>query len=172
MLSSSIYREHSTALFPEVILTFHSRVLRVCPASSKDCIFWRWVNVIIATKQHANTCRSQHDKASEQTDLARARISLSIYGSLCSPDGTKKSISARPKKNTSTHKQLVRVKHSTLFPISIRYECSRALSRRPLSRTCMSAASGLFSWSMELLAFASRQFAPKIMYFSGRFIHM
>ena len=32
------------------------------------------------------------------------------------------------------------------------------------------AASGLLSWSMELLAFASRQFAPKIVNLSVRFI--
>ena len=39
-----------------------------------------------------------------------------------------------------------------------------------LSISYMHAASGLFSWSMELLAFASRQFAPKIVDLSVRFI--
>ena len=35
----------------------------------------------------------------------------------------------------------------------------------------MHAASGLFSRTMELLAFASRQFAPETMDFSVRFTH-
>ena len=34
------------------------------------------------------------------------------------------------------------------------------------------AASGLLSWSIELLAFASRQFAPRIVDLSVRFIHL
>ena len=38
-----------------------------------------------------------------------------------------------------------------------------------LSISSMHAASGLFLWTMELLAFASRQFAPKTM--DVRFIH-
>ena len=36
----------------------------------------------------------------------------------------------------------------------------------------MNAASGLFPWSKELLAFVSRQFAPKIMDLSVRFIRI
>ena len=36
----------------------------------------------------------------------------------------------------------------------------------------MHAASGLFSWSMEILAFASRQFAPKIVDLSVRSIRI
>ena len=35
----------------------------------------------------------------------------------------------------------------------------------------MHAASGLLSWTMEILAFASRQFEPKTMDLSVRFIH-
>ena len=47
---------------------------------------------------------------------------------------------------------------------------STALSLRPfyVLRACTRPA--LFSWSMELLAFASRQFAPKIVDLSARFI--
>ena len=36
------------------------------------------------------------------------------------------------------------------------------LSVRPISMYFVHAASGWLTWSMELLAFASRQFAPKI----------
>ena len=45
-----------------------------------------------------------------------------------------------------------------------------ALSLRALSISSMHAASGLFSWTMELLAFASRQFSPETMDLSVRFI--
>ena len=38
--------------------------------------------------------------------------------------------------------------------------------------SCMPAATKLFSWSIELLAFASRQFAPKIVDMSVRFIRI
>ena len=34
------------------------------------------------------------------------------------------------------------------------------------------AASGMLSWSMEVLAFASHQCAPKIVHFSARFIRI
>ena len=40
-----------------------------------------------------------------------------------------------------------------------------------LSISSMLEASGLFSWTIALLAFASRQFAPKSMDLSARFIH-
>ena len=40
-----------------------------------------------------------------------------------------------------------------------------------LSISSMHAASGLFLWTTELLAFACQQFAPKIMDLSVRFIH-
>ena len=40
-----------------------------------------------------------------------------------------------------------------------------------LSISSMHAASGLFSWTMELVAFASREFAPKTMDVSFRFVH-
>ena len=36
----------------------------------------------------------------------------------------------------------------------------------------MHAASGLLSWSTELLGFASREFAPKIVHLSVRFIRV
>ena len=55
----------------------------------------------------------------------------------------------------------------------ITHHCSSSL--RPFSSLCISykhTASGLLSWSMELLAFASRQFAPKIVDLSVRHIRI
>ena len=48
--------------------------------------------------------------------------------------------------------------------------CSFSLSF--LCVSCMHAASGLFSSSLELLAFSSRQFAPKIVKLSVRFVRV
>ena len=48
------------------------------------------------------------------------------------------------------------------FPISVRLRYSTTIFFSPSFRTYMHAASGFFSWSIEVLAFASRQFAPKI----------
>ena len=86
----------------------------------------------------------------------RAFIKLAVFSKR-----RKKSTSARPTKNTQrVTKQLCRcdVACALLF-LSV------------LSISSMHSASGLLSWTMELLAFASRQFAPKTMDLSVRFSH-
>ena len=55
------------------------------------------------------------------------------------------------------------------LPISVKSNAT-CLSPSLLSCCAQHAASGLFSWSMEHFAFASRQFASKIMDLSVRFI--
>ena len=57
-----------------------------------------------------------------------------------------------------------------VFSISIRSNAV-LLSLRPFY-FAQPAASGEYSWSMELLAFATRQFAPKTMDLSVRFTHI
>ena len=49
-----------------------------------------------------------------------------------------------------------------LFPISTRYSTLLSFSFVRIRMMHACGASGLFSWTMELLAFASRQFAPSI----------
>ena len=70
---------------------------------------------------------------------------------------TKKSNSARPKKKTK-HKQLVTDARRICPPLVPTSISSCSLSH--IFEWCMHAASGMFSWSMELLAFATSQFAP------------
>ena len=72
----------------------------------------------------------------------------------------KKSKSARPTK-----------KHNHLFTKQLSWCDVPGVCLSVLSISSMHRASGLFSWTMELLTFASRQFAPKTMDLSVRFIY-
>ena len=142
MLSSSIYRKHSTA-----------RRAWISPAHSSI----------------ASTRRSQRNNASKRTELARASASSSIYTDRCALQ-TNREIEPFPAYDNiqplsclaggvmSEGFAFVSSQDTTLVFLSV------------LSISYMHAASGLFSWSMELLAFASRQFAPKIVDLSVRFI--
>ena len=78
-------------------------------------------------------------------------------------------ISARPAK-TYNYSHNVGV-DLPLVSISIRL-CLTAFSPSFSCISYMHAASGLVSWSMERLAFATRQFAPKIVKLLVRFIRM
>ena len=131
----------------------------------------------------ASTCRSESDNASTQTELARASMFSSIRTAR-SVFKTNEEIEICPAYQSIQHltNQLsrgdarrtclyfqshssVRYRGQTLLFLSVLFLCISLISY-------MHAASGLFSWSMELLAFASRQFAPKMVDLSVRFIRI
>ena len=112
----------------------------------------------------ASICRSERDNANKQTEFGESQhIMEHFYSSLCMfSKRTNKSKSAWSTKNIHNHS----------LPISTRYVLHCSFSPPVRYFPYVHAASGLLSWSMELLAFARRQFAPKIVDVSVRFIRI
>ena len=108
------------------------------------------------TSSKPSTRRSKRNNASKQTELARASMSSSIYTAPCVLK-TNEEIEVCPAYKIQTyanvHKQLLKLvcdvaSRKLLF-----------LSVLSISSVHAAACTGLFSWTMELLAFARRQFS-------------
>ena len=96
------------------------------------------------------------------------RLQLDVFSNTA-----KNSKSVRGQKRNYDHKQLLMMRVGLLpsFPISIIRRYCTLLSLSCILVRCM-LSSGLFSWSTVFLAFASRQFAPKIVDFSVRSVRI
>ena len=121
----------------------------------------------------ASACPSERDNASKQTELARASMSSSIHTVRCVLK-TNAKIEICPAYKVCNPSQsslagVVRQGYASSFNFSKIRHCSLSPSISMYFVKTTHAASGLFSCSMELLAFASRQFAPKIVDVAVRF---
>ena len=108
---------------------------------NQPCTKQRSTDVPVRVRQ-----RKQPDRGGE---------SSSICGSLFSNPAEKSNLPGGAKEMYD-HKQLVMIREALAFRCYILIYLSYIFVR------CMHAASGLFSWSMELLAFACRQFARTV----------
>ena len=110
--------------------------------------------------KHRSTCVPFRVRQRKQADRVGASMSSSIYLQFAAfSKQKKKSKSAPPKNNTTTSRGWYE-KDLPIFPISTRYNTLLSLSY--IFLWCKRASSGLLFWSMQLLAFASRQFAPNL----------
>ena len=122
-------------------------------------------------KRHIRADQSATTQAS--TELVRAstcRRALVQYAE--SSKRTKKSKYARPTIicNYSHSAGVMREGFASSFDLKNIQHCSFSVLFQCISS--MHAASGFLSWSMELLAFANRHFAPTIVDLSVRFIRI
>ena len=130
-------------------------------------------------RKHSTAQSAPLHKAAKQADrVARASMSSSIYIIQLAEfaQRTKGSKSARLTK-ISNHSRsslyIAGVMRGGCAFVSNLNKIQQLLFLSVPPTVCISymhAAPGLFSWSMELLAFATRQFAPKIVDLSVRFI--
>ena len=118
------------------------------------------------TSSKASTRRSERDNASKQTELARATMSSSIYTARCVLK-TNEEIEICPAYKTYTST----IRKSSLAGVMLPVHCRTLPFLSVLFSSSMRAAPTLFSWTMELLPSASRQFAPKTMDLSVRSVH-
>ena len=117
------------------------------------------------TSSKASTRRSDRDNASKQNELARARMSSSLHTARCVLKTNKKSKSSRPSKLYS-HSQ-----RSLAVVMREGFACTLLFIFTVVSISPVHGSSGLFSWTMELLAFENHQFTRKTMDLSVRFMH-
>ena len=123
-------------------LSYHCRTAQHSTAQrNQPCTKQRSTYVPVRVRQ-----RKQPDRGGE---------SSSICGSLFSNPAEKSNLPGGAKEMYD-HKQLVMIREALAFRCYILIYLSYIFVR------CMHAASGLFSWSMELLAFACRQFARTV----------
>ena len=118
--------------------------------------------------------RARQRKQADGVGEARAESQHAVdhlYRSLCSQNERRNPNLPGLQKSTSTHKAalagVMRERFVVIFNLN-KPHCSFSPSFQCIS--FMHATPGLLSWRMELLVFTSRQFAPKIVEISVRFI--
>ena len=147
MLSSSIYRKHSTARRNRPCAKQQSKV-RAVQSATKQASRQSWRELV---RRRAYTQLAAFSKRRKKSKSARQKYAT-----------THKSAEAGVMREGPTFiSNLNETQHGSFSPsfLCISYEY-------------MHAASGLFSWSMELLNFASRHFVSKIVDLSVQFIRV
>ena len=107
---------------------------------------------------------SECDNVSKQKRVSQNQhvehLQLAVFSN---PAKKPKSPARGQQKKNYGHKQLVMMREGLAFISNLNTTRLHSFfSFGQILVRCMHAAPGLFSWSKELLAFASRQFAPKI----------
>ena len=147
MLSSNICRKHSTEQ--------HSAI---SPARSRK----------------PSTCRSDRDNASKQTGLAKAGTSSSIFAPRCVLKAGQEIEIGPAYNNMEALKKQLRWRDARRICLCFQSKEHKTqhcfFSVSFLCFSCVHAASGVFSWSVELLASSSYHFAPKFVDLSVRVI--
>ena len=152
-------KEPSSTFF-FVLVAFFIRIIRACcrASTASTSQLSRAQSSLHKAETQARTDQSATTQASRQSwrkpACRRAFIQFAVFSKR-----TKKSKIARPTKIYNLQSNLAGATREIFDCIST-LDCS--FSPSFLCSSYVYAASRLFSWSMELLAFASRQFSPKI----------